>query len=145
MATKDRLADVSALEALYGAARDELLRLDKENLELKDIVSSGGVQLGRSRILEALGLPDSATEAAALDAEAEAAAALGKGQSRARGKTLRRRRRSGSGHQPCSPLLLGFVGGGGGGVGAGGSEGVLGRSRSAPRTRWGSPLLTGKS
>ncbi|PNH10823.1 hypothetical protein TSOC_002338 [Tetrabaena socialis] len=49
VATKGRLADLSALETLYGAARDELERLDKENLELKDMVTSGTAQLGRSR------------------------------------------------------------------------------------------------
>ncbi|EFJ41076.1 hypothetical protein VOLCADRAFT_119797 [Volvox carteri f. nagariensis] len=42
VAAKGRLADLSALETLYGAARDELQRLDKENLELKDIAASGG-------------------------------------------------------------------------------------------------------
>ncbi|KAG2438324.1 hypothetical protein HYH02_011021 [Chlamydomonas schloesseri] len=59
VATKGRLADMSALETLYGAARDELQRLDKENLELKDMVAGGSAVLGRSRILEALGIPDS--------------------------------------------------------------------------------------
>ncbi|KAG2488478.1 hypothetical protein HYH03_012983 [Edaphochlamys debaryana] len=57
--TKGRLADLSALETLYGAARDELQRLDKENLELKDMVARGSTTLGRSRILDALGIPDS--------------------------------------------------------------------------------------
>ncbi|KXZ45114.1 hypothetical protein GPECTOR_58g563 [Gonium pectorale] len=59
VATKGRVADLSALETLYVAARDELERLDKENGELKDMVAGGAVQLGRSRILEALGVPDS--------------------------------------------------------------------------------------
>eukprot|EP00198_Chlamydomonas_reinhardtii_P008254 XP_001697591.1 predicted protein [Chlamydomonas reinhardtii] len=59
VATKGRLADMSALETLYGAARDELGRLDKENLELKDMVAGSSAVLGRSRILEALGIPDS--------------------------------------------------------------------------------------
>ncbi len=49
VATKGRLADLSALETLYGSARDELDRLDKENLELKDMVATGTVTLGRSR------------------------------------------------------------------------------------------------
>ncbi len=49
VAVKGRLAGMASLETLYGAARDELDRLDKENLELKDMVSGTGVLLGRSR------------------------------------------------------------------------------------------------
>lgn len=54
MANKGRLAGLSAMEGLYSAARDELGRLDKENLELKDMVAAAGagagaMQLGRSR------------------------------------------------------------------------------------------------
>ncbi|KAF5840393.1 hypothetical protein DUNSADRAFT_16941 [Dunaliella salina] len=54
VASKARLSEMHALEGLYCEARDELERLDKENLELRDMWQSGVAELGRSRILEGL-------------------------------------------------------------------------------------------
>ncbi len=124
MAAKGRLADMSALETLYGAARDELQRLDKENLELKDMVAAGGVQLGRSRILEALGIPDDGPAAAAAKAAGRRA---GGGQGR-----------------PGSPALLGYGPGSGSAAGSGQAASGSGRSRSAPRARRTSSLPAGE-
>lgn len=49
LATKARLGELSGVEGLWRAARDELGRLDKENGELKEMVSAGIDTLGRSR------------------------------------------------------------------------------------------------
>lgn len=54
VASKARLSELHALEGLYCEARDELERLDKENLELRDMWQNGVAELGRSRILEGL-------------------------------------------------------------------------------------------
>lgn len=55
LASKTRLSEMHVLEGLYNEARDELARLDKENLELKDMWSNGVQQLGRSRRVRARG------------------------------------------------------------------------------------------
>jgi len=49
LASKTRLSEMYALEGLYCEARDELGRLDKENLELKSMWQQGVEELGRSR------------------------------------------------------------------------------------------------
>ncbi|GLI70099.1 hypothetical protein VaNZ11_014878 [Volvox africanus] len=122
--TKGRLADMSALETLYGAARDELQRLDKENLELKDMVAAGAVQLGRSRILEALGIPDKpATE---------------------RSTATPRTRRSRPGTPGATTAIMSYGGSPGSvGLAAGGLRLGSDRSRSAPRSRRGTSLPSG--
>ncbi len=49
LSTKTKLGEVSHLQGLYLAAREELDRLDKENGELKEMVQSGVYDVGRSR------------------------------------------------------------------------------------------------
>ena len=53
VASKARLSEMHALEGLYCEARDELSRLDKENLELKDMWQQGVSELGQSGCVNA--------------------------------------------------------------------------------------------
>ncbi|KAG1656903.1 hypothetical protein FOA52_007992 [Chlamydomonas sp. UWO 241] len=54
MSNKAEMAELHQLQAMYQSAREELDRLDKENSELKDMVSANAATLARSRILDTL-------------------------------------------------------------------------------------------
>ena len=49
LSAKAQLGELSQVQSLYTAAREELDRLDKENGELKGMVQQGAYELPRSR------------------------------------------------------------------------------------------------